>query len=93
MSRYVNADMTDSKILDLVQKETSDADTFITVRRILNKLPTEDVHEIIMCKYCRYGRSLIPNDIIECSLNHEHHTQNWFCADGKYSSNKIEGNL
>lgn len=43
MARYINADLTDEEILDKVQAETSDGDTFITVRRILNSFPAEDV--------------------------------------------------
>ena len=47
MARYIDADLTDTEILNAVQEETADADTFITVRRILNKLPTADVATII----------------------------------------------
>lgn len=51
MPRYINADLTDTEILDAVQEETADTDTFITVRRILNKLPTADVAPVIHAEW------------------------------------------
>ena len=47
MSKYANIDMSDEKLLQIVQEQTADADTFITVRRILNSLPKEDVAPVV----------------------------------------------
>lgn len=51
MSRYIDADLTDSAILNAVQEETADGDTFIIVRRILNKFQTADVAPIVHGKW------------------------------------------
>ena len=56
MSRFVDVDVPDTELLDFVQEETTDADTFIAVRRILNKLPKVDVRAV------KHGRWLHSED-------------------------------
>ena len=65
MSRYINADLTDTEILNAVQEETANGDTFITVRRILNKLPTADVVPVIHAKWIE--KNYLIKSYFECS--------------------------
>ena len=62
MPRYINADLTDTEILDAVQEETADGNTFITVRRILNKLPEADVTPVI------HGKWIDNKGLYQCSV-------------------------
>ena len=54
MSKYVNIDISDEKLLQIVQEQTADTDTFITVRRILNALPKEEVAPVVHAHWTCY---------------------------------------
>lgn len=78
MRRYINADLTDTEILNLVQEETADADTFITVRRVLNKLPTADVAPVVHASWVGtdfdgYADGYPVYNVFECSNCKEEH--------------------
>lgn len=46
MGRYIDANLNDEELLDFVQKQTADSDTFITCRKILNSIPEADVEPV-----------------------------------------------